>query len=167
MLVVPFFLYFLSPSSTKGFRADGWHVQLAWHYLCSWCAESVVPTARLSIKDWCGRLQSLLKMKSLPGLVRLIFFFAQVLCQALPCPHALFTLCDPSPLPRTDDELQGSWLLAWAAPWLCLWNWRGSPASQFSHGVEGAVLNAVFSAHGRKKVVNPYPGTVPMIGGWS
>lgn len=33
--------------------------------------------------------------------------------------------------------------------------------------VEGAVLNAVFSAHGRKKVVNPYPGTVPMIGGWS
>lgn len=67
-----------------------------------------MPTASLSIKDWCGRLQSLLKMKSLPGLVRLIsLLFAQVLCVALSCPHALFTLGDHSALSRTDDELQG------------------------------------------------------------
>lgn len=67
-----------------------------------------MPTASLSIKDWCGRLQNLLKMKSLPGLVRLIsLLFAQALCLALSRPHALFTLCDHYPLARTDDELQG------------------------------------------------------------
>lgn len=166
MLVVPFFLYFLSPSTTKGFGSDGWHAQLAWHCLCSWCAESVVPTASLSIKDWCGRLQNLLKMKSLPGLVRLIsLLFAQVLCLALSRPHALFTLCDHSPLARTDDELQGVLTVGLGNPTLCLLNWSGSPASQFSHRSRDAVLNVWSLPVVRKKWWTLILGRSPWLEG--
>lgn len=106
--------------------------QLAWSCFCKGCAESVLSTASLSMKSNMDICRACWRCSH--SLAWLHSFHS--------CLHGFFTwsyhvymlhltLCDHSPLPRTDDELQDSWLFDWTAPWLCLLTRNDFPAPHF------------------------------------